>query len=305
MTSAGAGVIETSLRLRGPLDLARTLAPLGRAPAARTMILRSNDAWRATVTPEGPATLHLRSVGGELLVESWGPGAAWAVAGVPDLVGEFDRTEEFRPQHPLLADLHRRHLGVRATRSRAVFELLVPVVIEQKVIGLEARRAYASLVRAQGEPAPGPAPLRLPPSPQRLAAMPYWEFHPLGIERKRAETVIRVARAARRLEEAAAMEPPAAHRRLTAVPGVGPWTAGHVAGAALGDLDAVPVGDYHLPGLVCWALAGESPGTDERMLELLEPYAGRRGRVLRLLLAGGPMPARRGPRLPLRNLHLS
>jgi hypothetical protein len=35
------------------------------------------------------------------------------------------------------------------------------------------------------------------------------------------------------------------------------------------------------------------------MLELLEPYRGHRGRVLRLLLAGGIAAPRRGPRLPL------
>ena len=56
---------------------------------------------------------------------------------------------------------------------------------------------------------------------------------------------------------------------------------------ALGDADAVSVGDYHLPSLVSWALAGERRGTDERMLELLAPFAGHRGRVIRLLAGAG------------------
>jgi hypothetical protein len=40
------------------------------------------------------------------------------------------------------------------------------------------------------------------------------------------------------------------------------------------------------------------------MLELLEPYRGHRGRVLRLLMAGGVGPPRRGPRLALRRMEL-
>ena len=66
---------------------------------------------------------------------------------------------------------------------------------------------------------------------------------------------------------------------------------------AFGDPDAVSVGDFHLPSMVTWALAGEPRGTDERMLELLEAYRGQRGRVLRLLELTGGGPPRRGPRL--------
>ena len=98
------------------------------------------------------------------------------------------------------------------------------------------------------------------------------------------------------------MSPADARRRLMALPGVGPWSAAEVALFALGDADAVSVGDYHLPHHVAWALAGEARGTDERMLELLEPYRGHRGRVIRLLEAGAPGPPRFGPRMPLRNL---
>src|SRR5712692_8176614 len=62
---------------------------------------------------------------------------------------------------------------------------------------------------------------------------------------------------ARRVEECADMEPSAATRRLRALPGIGPWTAAEVVGVALGDPDAVAVGDYHHPHMVAFALAGE------------------------------------------------
>jgi 3-methyladenine DNA glycosylase/8-oxoguanine DNA glycosylase len=80
-----------------------------------------------------------------------------------------------------------------------------------------------------------------------------------------------------------------------ALPGIGPWTAAEVGRAAFGDPDAVSVGDFHLPNLVCWALAGEPRGDDSRMLELLEPYRGQRGRVVRLLEASGLRSPRYGP----------
>jgi 3-methyladenine DNA glycosylase/8-oxoguanine DNA glycosylase len=202
----------------------------------------------------------------------------------------------------VVAGAHRRLPGLRIGRTGAVVEALVPTVLEQKVQGIVAKRSYARLARLLGEPAPGPAPLLLPPEPDRLAALPYHAFHPLGVERRRADTVRLVARHATRLEEAAAMTPDGARRRLQAVPGVGPWTAAEVALFALGDADAVSVGDYHLPHHVAWALAGEARADDRRMLELLEPYRGNRGRVLRLLVAGTPGPPRFGPRLPLRDI---
>src|SRR2546423_1367286 len=144
-----------------------------------------------------------------------------------------------------------------------------------------------------------------PPPPPRHVTPAAGQGHPTppalpppGGARRRAGPVRPVARHARRLEESAGMTLGDARRRLCALPGVGPWTAAEVALSALGDADAVSVGDYHLPHHVAWALAGEARGDDERMLELLEPYRGHRGRVLRLVVAGAPGPPRFGPRLP-------
>ena len=142
----------------------------------------------------------------------------------------------------------------------------------------------------------------MPPGPAALAATPYWVFHRFGVERRRAETVRRVAAVAPRLEEAVELPAVAAHRRLRAVPGVGGWTAAEVAIVALGDADAVSVGDFHLPNQVSWALTGEPRGDDDRMLELLEPYRGHRGRVIRLLEAGGITAPRFGPRMPQQSI---
>jgi 3-methyladenine DNA glycosylase/8-oxoguanine DNA glycosylase len=112
----------------------------------------------------------------------------------------------------------------------------------------------------------------------------------------------RVAGDAARLDACVDVPLTEAHRRMQLVPGVGAWTAAEVAVGALGDSDAVSVGDYHLPNLVSWALAGEARGTDDRMLELLEPYRGHRGRVVRLLERSIRHAPRYGPRLSLRDL---
>jgi 3-methyladenine DNA glycosylase/8-oxoguanine DNA glycosylase len=270
-------------------------------------ILPGGDVWRATRTPAGPATLHLRSLPGDASVtlRSWGPGAEWAVDALPSMVGAADDEAGFTPGGGVVGGLHRRLRGLRIARSGAVMEALVASILEQKVVGLEAKRSWAALVRALGEPAPGPAGaagLRVPPSPAALAATPAWAFHRFGVERKRADTIRLACSYARRLEETTGMGPDDARRRLTALPGIGPWTAAEVALVALGDADAVSVGDYHLPNQVAWALAGEARADDARMLELLEPWAGHRGRVIRLIVVGSGAAPRFGPRMPLRSI---
>jgi len=266
------------------------------------MVFAAAGVWRATRTPEGPATLHLNGGGDRVAVEAWGPGGAWAVEHAPELIGAHDDEDGFESHHPVVAQLRKRVKGLRISRSRAVVEALVPTVLEQKVQGVQARRSYARLVRKLGEPAPGPVRLLLPPAPERVAALPYHVFHQFNVERRRAQTVRLVANHARRLEETCAMAPDDAARRLRVLPGVGAWTAAEVAMIALGDADAVSVGDYHLPHHVAWALAGEARADDARMLELLEPWRGHRGRVIRLIVAGHPGPPRFGPRLPLNSI---
>ena len=297
--------LERVFRVPRPVHLALTLAPLCHGPGDPSMRLAPGDVWRATRTPDGPATLHLATEGVDVAVKAWGPGAAWAIEAAPELVGSSDDLAGFQPHHPVVADLARRLAGLRIPRSQSVVEALVPTVLSQKVTGLEANRAYRALLRVLGERAPGPGGvggLVVPPTPEQLAGTPSYAFHPFGVERKRADTVRRVCSVAPRLEETTAMGPSDARRRLQAVTGVGPWTAAKVALVALGDADAVALHDFHLPHQVSWALAGEARGDDDRMLELLEPYRGHRGRVIRLIVAAGLKEPGFGPRAPVRSI---
>jgi 3-methyladenine DNA glycosylase/8-oxoguanine DNA glycosylase len=291
--------VRTAFETARPFDMFSTLAPIGLGHSLR---VHQNEAWRATRTPEGPATVHLTYSASTVEVEAWGPGAEWAAVRAAALCGEEDDASGFQPRHRLISDLHRRHPGLRLTRTNAVFEALVPVVLAQKVTTIEAHAGYRALVDALGEPAPGPVRLKIPPSAPVLARTPYWMFHRFGVERRRAEVIIRAARSATRLEETTAMDIAGAYRRLEAFPGVGPWTAAKVALVALGDPDAVQVGDYHLPHAIGYALDGTARSTDERMLELLDPYRGHRARVIRLLTISGISAPRFGPKQPLRNI---
>ena len=240
-------------------------------------------------------------------LQAWGPGADRVLDGLPGLLGQLDDPDGFDPvAHPLIADLARRRRGLRLGRTGAVFEALFPAILEQRVTGMEAAGAFRSLVREHGEPAPGPIAsaqrLRIQPAPALLAGLPYYAFHPHGLEQRRAEIVRRAASAAERLDGLAELPGSPvelgakAAAALRGISGIGAWTAAEVTLRALGDPDAVSVGDFHLKHLVAFALAGEARGSDERMVALLAPWRGHRARVVRLLELSGLGAPRYGPR---------
>lgn len=255
--------------------------------------------WRTSLTPEGPATQCLSRDGEDVVATAWGAGADWVASQLPDLLGARDDLAGFDPsRHPLVADLWRRYGPLRFPATGRVLEALVPAVLEQRVTGQEATRAWRVLLRRYGGPAPGPAPdgMHVPAAPEVWRAVPSWEWHRAGVERARSDTVVRAAAVANRLEECAGMSGPQARERLQRVPGVGVWTAAEVAQRALADADAVPYGDFHLAADVVYALTGETDGTDERLAQLLEPWAGHRARVVRLVELARITRPRRGPR---------
>ena len=289
--------LERSYVLRSHTDPELTLGALWWGPGDAQMQLAPGRAALAMRVAGGPASVELSWRGSAVAARAWGPGAQEALDRVPGLVGELDDPAPLVAHHQIVADLMRRFEGLRLTRGAPVIEVLVSSITGQKVTGFEARRSRQLLLSRFGERAPGPLGLTLPPPPVTLARMPYWAFHPLGLERRRAEAIRAAAAVASRLEEIRSMPAAEARRRLESVPGVGPWTTAETLRLALGDPDAVSVGDFNLPRQVCWALCGERDGDDARMLELLEPYAGQRARVVQLLEAGGLYPPRYGPRL--------
>ncbi len=254
---------------------------------------------------------------------AWGPGAGWLLDALPAALGLYDDVSGFDPsEHPLIRDSARSNPGFRLSRSGRLMEALVPAILEQKVVILEAHRAWKILLSNFGSEAPGPAPrgMRVFPDPKTWRRIPSWEWHRAGVEGVRAETIIRAATVADSLERLLALSHEEADRRLRTIPGIGIWTSAEARQRAAGDPDAVSVGDYHLKNVVGWALAGNDRSSDEEMLALLEPFKGHRHRATRLIGlsrgtratrvagsgvgiarygAGGPQ--RRGPRLSVRD----
>lgn len=278
------------------LDLHRSLMPLRLGRHDPTITLTPSAVALTMRTPDGEATLTGAVRAGRIEVEAWGEGAAWAVETAPGLFGCLDDRDGFDPSHPIVRRLHRDADGLRLPRTARVVDALLPAVISQRVTGFEAKRSHRLLVERWGTPAPGPTGLFVSPRPEVIAELGYYDLHVIGMDRKRADTLKRVCAFANRLEQVGASAPADLRARLEAISGVGQWTSAEVARLALGDADAVSVGDFHLKHLVSWVLADEPRGTDDRMLELLEPFVGHRGRVCTLLETSGLSAPRYGPR---------
>ena len=300
------------VELDRPVDLRAFLGPLARGSGDPTMRVAAGAAIRASVTPDGPGAIEIRVDGAVARARAWGPGSGHLLEGLPALLGLDDNPSGFDPGlHPLVAQLARRRGPVRLGRTGAVWDALLPAILEQRITGTEAWRNYRRLVRARGSSAPGPLGLLLAPTPADVAALQPWRLTALGIEPRRGLLLRRIAREASRYEALAAPArrpgsggngAAALAAALRAQPGIGPWTAAEVTLRALGDPDAVSVGDAHLSNVVAFALAGRPRGTDEEMLELLAPWAGHRARVVRLLEEARIGPPRYGPRVAPRDL---
>jgi 3-methyladenine DNA glycosylase/8-oxoguanine DNA glycosylase len=293
--------LRVEYRPHGSVDLMQTVAVHRRGPGDPTCAVDQLGAvWRVTRTPEGVATLVLTARSGAVHGAAWGPGADWAAAQVPALCGAADDLDGFDPSaHPVVARAHHRTPGLRLGRTDRVFDALAAAIIEQKVTAVQAFAAWRRIVTWHGERAPGPTPRPMfaPPTVEDWTRIPSWAWHRAGVEPPQSRTIVRAAGRGRTLPAALdAADAGGRERILTALPGVGPWTAAETAIRAYGDPDAVSVGDYHLAHAVGYALTG-SRTDDDGMLALLAPWAGHRQRVIRLLAASGPREPRRGPRL--------
>jgi 3-methyladenine DNA glycosylase/8-oxoguanine DNA glycosylase len=294
------------------VDIRLTLSVHGRGRSDPTFRIDETGAvWRTSLTPDGPATIRLSGrvtaapspAGTRVVAHAWGPGAAWMLDQLPAVLGLHDDASGFDPRpHPVLSVVAQRHPGLRIGRTGRLMEALVPAILEQKVVGAEAHRAWRFLLARFGTPPPGPAPagMRVFPDAETWRRVPSWDWHRAGVEGVRAQTIFQAVSVADSLERLLTHSNAEAGRRLRTIPGIGPWTSAETLQRAAGDPDAVSVGDYHLPKVVGWVLAGRQATDDAAMLELLAPYAGHRHRVTRLVELSGMGPPRRGPRMAVR-----
>ncbi|MBB2993310.1 3-methyladenine DNA glycosylase/8-oxoguanine DNA glycosylase [Mycolicibacterium iranicum] len=306
-----------SVVFAGPVRLAWTLAPLRRGSADPCHHDAADGSiWRTSLMRSGPVTARIsRSVSeatsaegtrrqSTVECEAWGPGAAEFLETLPALVGADDSCEGFDPREPTVAAAHRKSPHLRLGRTGRVMEALIPAILEQRVVGKDARRAWRLLVTKYGAPAPGPAParLRVPPTAEAWRRVPSWEFHLANVDPGRARTIVGCAQRADALERLVSRSAEDARAAMMSLPGIGIWTAAETAQRAFGDADALSVGDYHLAKIIGWTLLGH-PIDDAGMVELLAPLQPHRHRAVRHLeVSGMTVNPRFGPRLSIPNL---
>jgi 3-methyladenine DNA glycosylase/8-oxoguanine DNA glycosylase len=283
-----------------------TLFPLRRGPRDPCFQVGADGAiWRTSLLGSGSVTARInRAASNTVDCTAWGSGAEEFLEALPAMLGAQDDPSDFAPVNPIVADAHRRVPHLRLGRTDRVLEALIPAVLEQRVPGADAFRAWRLLVTKFGTHPPGPAParMRVPPSAEVWRRIPSWEFHRANVDPGRARTVVNCAQRGPSLERLTSWPAAKAREALTSLPGVGVWTAAETAQRAFGDPDALSVGDYHIAKMIGWTLLGH-PIVDADMVELLEPMRPHRHRVVRLLEASGlAYEPRRGARLPVQDI---
>ena len=196
-----------------------------------------------------------------------------------------DRYFDFATGDSGILRLHSSLPGLRLLRVPWLYDMTCSAILQQRIRTVDAMRDWRRITHRWG--AHAPLGLRAFPPAEVLAAVPRFELERMGIDAKRARALVQFAKEQKFVRLKPGMDFGTLRELLLRVEGIGPWTAESVLGYGAGDVDAAIPGDLHLPRVVCYALAGEFDGTDERMMELLEPFRGHRFRIIRLLYASG------------------
>lgn len=190
------------------------------------------------------------------------------VRGAFDLDAEMTSVDAHLANDPGLAGDVKREPGVRVPGALDGFETAIRAVLGQQVTVAGARTLTERLVTRFGATLErGPEGLtRAFPDAARLAQAGAAETAAIGLPKKRAETLHRLAVASAEGKLPIARGAIAAGRTaLAAIPGIGPWTIEYVALRALGDPDAYPATDIALINAL---------GRKGETLEHLKPWRG-------------------------------
>jgi 3-methyladenine DNA glycosylase/8-oxoguanine DNA glycosylase len=285
-------VYKAELRL-APISFVRTFTLQNLGAYDPTATLNETYFAKTFATPNGICATTIKAIEGGVAISCEGPDAEQTLDELMTFFRADDGHDTFIAEHPLLKRLHREQRGLRLLRVPWLFDVACGAILQQRVRFADAVRDWRQIALKHGsKAASGSAAF---PSAQALAALPPWELEALGVDAKRARALIALARETRLHPLRAQITHGELRARLGRIPGVGPWTIETTLGFGAGDPDALPLGDLYLPHLVCYALAGEPVGTDDRMVQLLEPYRGHRFRVVRLLFGARITVPRTGP----------
>lgn len=271
-----------------PVDFARTFSLQRLGPHDPSAHLSRTEFRKAFFFRGRAATLRFEresdGAGARALrVTALGEAAEEMLAEALVCLAQEDDYDRFPTADAGIARLHRSLPGLRLLRVPWLWDIACSIVLQQRIRTVDAMRAWNRMVAQAG--ADAPLGLRAFPDAAAVEAIAGFALREMEIDAQRADTLRRLAREWRFLPLRAEMSFVEMRERLMRIPGIGPWTVESILGYGAGDCDAAIPGDLHLPHLVCYALAGETRGSDERMMELLEPFRGHRFRVIRLLYA--------------------
>jgi 3-methyladenine DNA glycosylase/8-oxoguanine DNA glycosylase len=267
-----------------PVHLRRTFALHAFGKFDPSASWTEGDTLKKTYSAHGGVcTVSVSRTDRGLRFEAEGAGAAEALSQLVAAAQIDDGYASFDPKHPAIAALHRELPGLRLIRVPWLFDIACSAVLQQRVRSTDAMREWRTICTRFGQTAANGQTAF--PSPSALSAVPLHELLAIGIDPRRARTLLALAHEIRLHPLRPDMTHEQLRLRLGRVPGVGPWTVDMILGFGAADTDAVPIGDLYLPHLVSFALAGERRGTDERMIQLLEPFRPHRFRVVRLVYA--------------------
>lgn len=248
-----AGSITMRLAYRPPLDWASMISFLA-ARAIRGVEVVAAGAYRRTIlSDDAPGSIELRFVPREsfleLSVTTPSPARLLSIVDrarrVADLGADPMTIVAVLSADDLLAPLVAARPGLRVPGAWDGFELAVRAIVGQQISVAGATTIAGRLVEMFGKPVEtdlGDGLTHLFPSPAMLADA---EVEAAGLRGAQASAIRALARAVEggsvHLDAGSGLT-----ERLTALPGIGPWTAAYVAMRVGGDPDAFPASDLGL-----------------------------------------------------------
>jgi DNA-3-methyladenine glycosylase II len=156
---------------------------------------------------------------------------------------DLDAFTAFAATEPVLARVVEGLRGLRPPLAPDPFETLVTSITAQQISLHAAFAVRNRLVQAFGEPFEHAYSF---PSRERMAAAEPAELLPLGFSRRKAEYVVGLAWADIDLDALAVLPDDEVKTQLTALTGIGEWTADWYLARHLARPDAWPAGDLGL-----------------------------------------------------------
>jgi AraC family transcriptional regulator of adaptative response / DNA-3-methyladenine glycosylase II len=295
--------LELLLRARGAFDPRPTFEFLGPRAIPGVEVVEPGRWRRSAAIGSGVVRIEAQATGADTLrvvirppLEGAVTSLATRVARVFDLEAdaraiavELRRDPWLKPRLPAA--------GVRIPGAWDPFEMGVRAIVGQQISVAAARTVLGRLASRFGAPLDpaGDGITHVFPSAAALARA---ELEGVGLTRARAASLQAFARAVAEgsLDFDAPAPLEATIARLTALPGIGDWTAHEIALRALGEPDAFPAGDLILRRAL--AGAGEAPAEAEvrRRAERWRPWRAYAAVSLWRSFSNSPRGARRAQR---------